>query len=282
MKKKPGVNDIEKTIACVLFLLLLNISAIAQNKKDGKQRNSPPGIFRTEVPARTYDIILSKPTNHSVTISILSSEQLNGNILYGLDPAKLDMQSVPSNFNEGVVQTVEIKHLVPNKRYYYRFLYRKSTSDQQFSSELNFFQTQRSPKSGFTFILQADSHLDENTSTEMYTRTLQNMAADSADFLIDLGDTWMTDKYRNGYKESVNQYIAQRYYFGLVCKSSPLYLVLGNHDGESGREINRNNPNNMSSWASSTREKYYFNPSPDGFYAGNMEKMGNGRNLENY
>ena len=29
------------------------------------------------------------------------------------------------------------------------------------------------------------------------------MAADSADFLIDLGDTWMTDKYRADYKESL-------------------------------------------------------------------------------
>jgi hypothetical protein len=108
------------------------------------------------------------------------------------------------------------------------------------------------------------------------------MAADSADFLIDLGDTWMTDKYRDGYKESVNQYIAQRYYFGLVCKSSPLFLVLGNHDGESGREINRNNTDNMTSWSTATRGKYYFNPYPDGFYTGNGEKTGNGRNVENY
>jgi predicted MPP superfamily phosphohydrolase len=192
------------------------------------------------------------------------------------------MKSAGSDFNKGMVQTIDIKHLLPNQRYYYRFLYLRSDSDQPLSSELNFFQTQRSEKSGFTFILQSDSHLDENTSTQLYTRTLQNMAADSADFMIDLGDTWMTDKYRNGYKESVNQYLAQRYYFGLVCRSSPLFLVLGNHDGESGREINRNNGDNMTSWATSIREKYYFNPYPDGFYTGNMEKTGDGKNIENY
>jgi predicted phosphodiesterase len=273
---------IKNPIAYVLFLLMLNVSVIAQNRNEGNRNNRPPGIFHTEVPARAYDIVLSRPTNNSVTISILASEQLTGSILYGLDRYKLNMESAKAIFKEGNAQSVEINHLLPNRRYYYRFAYNRSNSDQTLSSEINFFQTQRSEKSGFTFIVQADSHLDENTSTQIYTRTLQNMAADSADFLIDLGDTWMTDKYRNGYKESVVQYIAQRYYFGLVCKSSPLFLVLGNHDGESGREIKRDIPDNMTTWATGTRENYYFNPYPNDFYSGNKEKAGNGRNVENY
>ncbi len=282
MDRKDRTFFFENTMGLFLLLLLLHVFAFAQNKKEVNGNSRPPAIFHTEVPARAFDIVLSRPTNHSITISIFPGEQLIGQIFYGLDPKKLNFVSPKTRFNEEMAQTVEIKQLLPNHRYYYRFHYTKSGSDQLFSSELYFFQTQRSERSGFTFIVQADSHLDENTSTQIYTRTLQNMALDSADFLIDLGDTWMTDKYKKDYRESVKQYIAQRYYFGLVCGSSPLFLVLGNHDGESGKEINRNSADNMTSWATSTREKYYFNPYPDGFYTGNEGKMENGRHTENY
>jgi hypothetical protein len=61
------------------------------------------------------------------------------------------------------------------------------------------------------------------------------MASDSADFLIDLGDTWMTDKYKDDFKSALKQYVAQRYYFGSLCHSVPLFLTLGNHDGEAGQ-----------------------------------------------
>jgi hypothetical protein len=56
-------------------------------RKDGNRNNRPPGIFHTEVPARVFDIVLSRPTDHSVNVSIFASEKLTGNILYGLDRA---------------------------------------------------------------------------------------------------------------------------------------------------------------------------------------------------
>jgi len=101
------------------------------------------------------------------------------------------------------------------------------------------FQTSRIKSKDFCFTIQADSHLDENTSTEMYLKTLQNMASDSADFMVDLGDTWMTDKYREKYPESIQQYKAQRFYLGSLCRSTSLFLTLGNHDGESFKRSKR-------------------------------------------
>jgi hypothetical protein len=38
----------------------------------------------------------------------------------------------------------------------------------------------------------------------------------------------------------------------------------------------------MTAWATATRGKYYFNPFPDGFYSGNLEKTAEGRYVENY
>ncbi len=58
-----------------------------------------------------------------------------------------------------------------------------------------------------------------------------NQRADQPDFMIDLGDTFMTDKY-SPTRRLQPQYLAQRYYFSLLGQTSPLYLVLGNHDGE--------------------------------------------------
>ena len=71
------------------------------------------------------------------------------------------------------------------------------------------------------FTIQADSHLDQGMRPALYERTLANALADQPDFHIDLGDTFMTDKYPN-FKDALPQYFAQRYYFGRIAHSAPL------------------------------------------------------------
>ena len=116
----------------------------------------------------------------------------------------------------------------------YRFSFRRPGAASFEQSEEYSFHTQRAAGSAFTFAVQADSHLDENVSPAVYTRTLTNMSSASPDFLIDLGDTFMTDKRRTDFKLALPQYVAQRYYFGLIGRSAPVFLALGNHDGEGG------------------------------------------------
>jgi predicted phosphodiesterase len=261
-----------KRILTMIVALLAISAADAQNRREGNRDNRKPGVFHTDVPNHLFDIIIGRPTNHSVTLSILANEELSGYISYGLNPDKPDLKSSRIDFRKGIVQNIELENLQPNKRYHYCLLYKGADSDKFLASEPYFFQTQRTEKSSFSFTVQADSHLDENTGTDIYLKTLQNMAADSADFLVDLGDTWMTDKYRTGYKESLKQYIAQRFYFGSVCKSSSLFLTLGNHDGESGQRRNQGSEENMTNWATQTRTSYYPNPIPNSFYSGNGEQ----------
>lgn len=67
----------------------------------------------------------------------------------------------------------------------------------------------------------------------MYEQALCNALTEHPDFHIDLGDTFMTDKRRD-FHDAAPQYDAQRYYFGKLCHSAPLFMVLGNHDGEIG------------------------------------------------
>ena len=88
------------------------------------------------------------------------------------------------------------------------------------------------------------------------------------DFIIDLGDTFMSDKVRPETYEIVEQrYLLQRSFFGLLCHSVPLFLVLGNHDGEAGWELD-GTADNLAIWSTMFRKYYFPNPQPNEFYSG--------------
>jgi len=130
------------------------------------------------------------------------------------------------------------------------------------------FHTQRPSGSSFTFAVQADPHgRDPNANSELYKITLHNELADNPDFLIDLGDTFMTEQFADNYNEVVDIYVEQRHYFGIVGHSAPLFLVMGNHDGESGQRL-KSKSDNLAVWATKARKLYYLNPAPDSFYTG--------------
>lgn len=253
-----------------IFSLLISNISYAQKEKDNKQKTDQ-SVFHNNTPEHLYDIILSRPTSSSITISVMSNEELEGYFVYGKILSSLAKKTKTYEFEKGKPLHTELNLLDVNTQYYYKFFFKKQGDKTTQESPAGYFHTQRTASDKFVFTIQADSHLDENSSTEVYKQTLANMAADSADFLIDLGDTWMTDKYRSDFKESLKQYIAQRYYFGLIGHSTPVYLTLGNHDGEYNRGKNKSGEENMLSWATATRKNYYANPVPDGFYSGSED-----------
>ena len=112
----------------------------------------------------------------------------------------------------------------------------------------------------FTFTITADSHLDDHTDLALYQRALRNAAADGPVFHIDLGDTFMTEKHTNR-AAAAQQYLDQRRYFDLL--PVPLYLVSGNHDGESGRYLD-GTTNSLAAWSRAMRLRYFPNPLTDG------------------
>jgi hypothetical protein len=84
---------------------------------------------------------------------------------------------------------------------------------------------------------------------------------------MDLGDTFMSDKSATNYQDTAGRYAADRGYFGIFGPSVPLFLVNGNHEGESGWLLDGTG-NNLAVWATKARKLYYPNPYPDGFYTG--------------
>jgi hypothetical protein len=110
-------------------------------------------------------------------------------------------------------------------------------------------------KDGFSFAIQADSHLDENTDTSLYKQTLENIVAEKPSFLIDLGDTFMSEKFAKTQEDVELRYIEAKSYFDSLG-SIPLYLVTGNHDGENGWYAGEDS-NNMLTWTRDARLKYF-------------------------
>ena len=241
-------------------IALLMACAMASGEEHG---GGPWGIFRTEVPSHPFSLILGRPTRQSVTISVLASANMEGLIRFGKDDGPCTNVTTTVRFKAGEPTDVPIGSLNDNSPYRYQFCYCSGMSGVFTSSAQYAFHTQRPPGSPFTFTVTADSHLDENTDPAIYAQTLANALADHPDFHIDLGDTFMAGKRRDRPGDALPQYLAQRYYFGQLCHSAPLFLVLGNHDGEFGGQVDE---------ATRMRTAYFPNPFPDGFYTGSTSE----------
>lgn len=249
----------------------------------GKQQSEvrmPTPAFRTEVPDHSVDLILGRPTSHSMVLSILAYQEMDGYISYGTNQSGVFQKTTNLAFTRGVPVEVLLTPLQPNTRYYYQFCSRNKGTEQFTGSDFYSFTTARRPGSSFTFTVQADPHLDYGIDPDIYKTSLTNALNAKSDFHIDLGDTFMTDKYTE-FKLAAPQYLAQRYYFGLIGHSAPLFLVLGNHDGEQPSK-GAAGPNGMAVWSNIMRKRYFPNPIPDSFYTGNNKPDLHAGLLQNY
>ncbi|MCX6926143.1 MAG: metallophosphoesterase [Verrucomicrobia bacterium] len=244
------------------FLLLLSVGLASPAAGDKPARKSG------------FDLILGRPASNSVTVSVLCYVDAEGFIAYGAQSGKLVAKTPARTFQKGEPAELVLSSLRPNTRYYYQ-LHLARTNSGEFA-----FHTARAPGTPFTFTVTADSHLDERTDPALYQRTLANALADEPDFHIDLGDTFMTEKHPSR-EVAAKQYLAQRFYIGQLCQAAPLFLVLGNHDGESprgrGKEADR-----LAVWSNTMRKRYFPNPMPDVFYTGNTTKQPDGGLLQDY
>lgn len=240
----------------------------------------PTPAFKTEVPAHPFDLILCRPTDRAITLSVLAYDELEGYVTFGSDPAALSVRTDLRTFRKGEPAEVVLGPLQPGTRYHYQFHSRPPGGGGFAATERAAFTTARSRGSTFIFTIQADSHLDLGIDPPTYVKSLRNAIDAQADFHVDLGDTFMTDKYPR-YVDALPQYLAQRYYFGLVGARMPVFLVLGNHDGEQPARSGAAE-GSMSVWSARMRLKYFPNPVLDDFYRGNATPDPIVGRLQNY
>jgi phosphodiesterase/alkaline phosphatase D-like protein len=222
--------------------------------------------------AQNISILLGKPTQDAITLNVLTAEDGEISVAYSITSAKYNRQSSTTLVKKGVPQEITLTGLLAGTRYFYRLNFKPATLSKWQSTPEHTFQTARVPNSSFTFAIEADPHLDEQTDPLLYRQTLKNVLADKPDFLIDLGDTFMSDKLpAKSYETIKDRHLLLRQYFDIVGADVPLFLALGNHEGESGWEL-KNGENNLAVWATNLRKQYYPNPVPNSFYSGNSSE----------
>ncbi|MFZ4740939.1 MAG: metallophosphoesterase family protein, partial [Bacteroidales bacterium] len=219
--------------------------------------------------AQIYYELLGRPTNTSITMNILFDQQVDVFWEYGTTSGVYSNSTTIFVANANVPFETDFINLQTDSKYYYRTRYRTNGSSSAFlAGTEHSFRTPRLSGSAFSFAIEADPHLDTNSNPAAYTLTLQNIFAKNPDFMLDLGDIFMSEKLPiKTQVEITNRHTLFRPYFNEVCHSVPLYLVIGNHEGELGWLLN-GTANSMPVMASNTRKLYYPNPYPNSFYTG--------------
>lgn len=237
----------------------------------------------TPAAAPEVTVVLSRPEDTSMSASVRATATATAYLEYGTIPGVYTGQTTPVTVTTASQAVLTIAGLAPNTRYVYRVRSRGASETTYRTGTERTFQTRRLPGTSFVFAIQADPHLDGNSSTAVYARTLSNELADGPDFLVDLGDTSMVEKCaidgatlcappQPATQASVTaRYAMMRSYFEQAGHSVPLLMVLGNHDGETGWP----DPNvaTLDLWSVVARKAYFANPEPDRFYSGSSESV---------
>ena len=177
----------------------------------------------------TQTEIVGRPTNNSITIQAFFDAAVQVSIQYGTVSGTYPNQTPWQSFAVNDPAEVVISGLSPNTKYYYKLNYRAPNATTFTSRPEHFFQTQRPPGSSFSFVVQADPHMDEQSSLPIYDRCLQNQLEDNPDFMIDLGDFLMTDKLKNDPKFSLDMSMgdpSMDKYLGRLTDDNPIFEVI--------------------------------------------------------
>jgi predicted phosphodiesterase len=221
-----------------------------------------------------YKEFLGKPTQKSIAIKVFFDISVEISVQYGLISGKYTLESPWQTFKAMEPGEISLTNLNANTTYYYRIQYRLPNSSAISYRPEYKFQTQRAVNSSFTFVVQSDPHLDEQSDSALFRLCLKNQLADKPDFMLDLGDILMTDKLKNAAgavpKDTIT-YRSQlfRNYYETIAHSVPIFISMGNHEGESGWNLN-NTANNIAVWGTLERKKYFMNPAPNDFYTGDQ------------
>ena len=249
-----------KSLKIVLLVITL-LSAFVQ--ADGKKINTGSDTLTFYC-----NELLGRPTATSITVHACANKDMDVYYEYGTDSLSYTLQTTTQSTLDSIPFVAVLNNLSPNTQYYYRMKYRVVGLTDFAARTSHTFHTQRPSGSTYTFAVEADPHLDTNSTPASYALSLQNILSQSPDFLFDLGDTFMSEKLTSKTQSEITKrHLLLRSYFDLACHSIPLFLIIGNHEGESGWLLN-GTATSLPVMASNTRTLFYPNPVPDSFYSG--------------
>jgi hypothetical protein len=227
--------------------------------------------------------LLARPTDSSVTVNVVAGAAIEAYFEYGVQTGSYKNKTSVATAAANQPLVSVINGLNPNTLYFYRMVYRRQGDSDWTVRDEHTFHTQRPPGETFTFTVVSDSHqgitAGVQVNSQLYQVALRSIARDNPDFHLDLGDTFAMDNVTTQ-EQADNRYLAARSFFGLISKSVPIFIVLGNHEQEEGWHLRdtadpARTPPVMSVNA---RKNYYPNPNPSlgSFYTGDKNNSGLG------
>jgi hypothetical protein len=188
--------------------------------------------YRSQAATAPTVKLASTPTSTTAIFNVLSPSNGTGYIEYGTKVGVYSNKSAPITFTKGVQKSITISGLKPATKFYFRL--RNSYGSKSFSTAGVLIATTAVASKEYVFTIQADPHMDENSSEEVYIKTLDQVAALKPSFLMDLGDIFMVDKLSNKSEANIRaRYELMKKYYARL-QGVPLKITLGNHDGELG------------------------------------------------
>lgn len=219
-------------------------------------------------------IILGRPTQTTMTASITAPQETEVYLQWGEKNGVYTEKTDPLKCSLSKPAVLMMSNLSGDKEYYYRLFFKTSGADNYANSAEYSFHTPRQESEAYNFVIQADSHLLNKADKDLYSQSMNNMAKLNPDFMFDLGDTFLNDQTPNAaslsYETVANTYQQQLPYFNQVTRNAPLFLAIGNHEGEIGSAFD-GTINNLAAKSTVARTTYYPNPVPNDFYTGNLE-----------
>lgn len=231
--------------------------------------------------------MLGRASATSINVNVAFDQDMQVYVQYGTASGTYSSTTPVQTAKATTPLNIMLSGLAPNTRYYYRLQYAPLSATTFNARPEHSFITARPAGTPFTFVVQADPHLDNNSNTSVYQLTLQNELKDQPDFLIDLGDTMLTDKLNtsgepigtsgpncNGGPTAagvLTRAQLHRSFYDLITGSVPLFLTLGNHEGEWGANLNGTSQN-YALWDTQYRNMYFPTPAPDGFFSGDSQQ----------
>jgi phosphodiesterase/alkaline phosphatase D-like protein len=215
--------------------------------------------------------ILGRPTENEITLRIISTEEYEVKVEYGKSGSTISTETSEFPASRDFPATILLEDLEKSTDYTYRLLFKRENDKNWTEGELYNFTTARDRGESFSFLIQADSHLANKADEKIYQQVMDRMNEKNHDLFFDLGDTFINDTDINISFDEVNQNTFDQVpYLSQVAQSTPLFLVLGNHEGEYGF-LNDGTKDNLPVYSTLSRKQYFPNPEANDFYSANEE-----------
>ncbi|NBR94457.1 MAG: hypothetical protein EBT44_06515 [Actinobacteria bacterium] len=176
---------------------------------------------------------IAKRSTTEITFSVEATETVKCYLEYGYAKDSLKNKSAILSISKKSPKNIVVSALTPGTVLFYRVRYLTSKSKSYLATQISSIKTDQVLSTN-TFAIQADPHMDQNSSEEVYLGTLKEVVKTAPAFLMDLGDIFMVDKLQDKSEKNIrDRFELMKGYYGNLG-NVPLKITLGNHDGELG------------------------------------------------